>query len=235
MTSAGGGIAYWAHIGGFLAGLLVGPLLVRSEQRYRPYYADEGIYGFNPMGRRQSGRAKEEIMHSPISLALLRVFGPATGPRQRMLDAMRTRKIAHLERSRNSWVIPLVHGQETMRLLGFPSARYIDVNDSQTVLRAIEMTDDYVPRDMVLHMLGGLVLAALQIVQAIRDHKSKVTAFVPHYATSGGTLISLAADEIIMRKHSVLGPIDPQLGDLPAASLIRSWNRSRWPRSTIRP
>jgi membrane associated rhomboid family serine protease len=57
MTSAGGGIAYWAHIGGFLAGLLVGPLLVRSEQRYRPYYADEGIYGFNPMGRRQSGRA----------------------------------------------------------------------------------------------------------------------------------------------------------------------------------
>ena len=57
MTSAGGGIAYWAHIGGFLAGLLVGPLSVRSEQRYRPYYADEGIYGFNPMGRRQSGRA----------------------------------------------------------------------------------------------------------------------------------------------------------------------------------
>ena len=54
MPSAGGGIAYWAHIGGFLPGFLFGPLLVRSKQRYRPYYADEGIYGFDPAGRRRS-------------------------------------------------------------------------------------------------------------------------------------------------------------------------------------
>ena len=57
ITSTGGGIAYWAHIGGFLAGLLFGPLFVRSKQRYRPYYADEGIYGFDPMGRRRSAPA----------------------------------------------------------------------------------------------------------------------------------------------------------------------------------
>lgn len=38
---------------------------------------------------------------------------------------------------------------------------------------------------------------------------------------SGGTLIALAADEIVMCDHSVLGPIDPQLGQMPAASLIR--------------
>jgi ClpP class serine protease len=38
---------------------------------------------------------------------------------------------------------------------------------------------------------------------------------------SGGTLIALAADEIVMCKHSVLGPIDPQLGQSPAASLIK--------------
>jgi ClpP class serine protease len=38
---------------------------------------------------------------------------------------------------------------------------------------------------------------------------------------SGGTLIALAADEIVMCEHSVLGPIDPQLGDSPAASLIK--------------
>jgi ClpP class serine protease len=43
---------------------------------------------------------------------------------------------------------------------------------------------------------------------------------VPHYAMSGGTLIALAADEIVMCEHSVLGPIDPQLGESPAASLI---------------
>ena len=141
--------------------------------------------------------------------------------RQRMLEAMRVRKISQLERERKSRVILLVHRQETMRLLGFPIARYIDINDSEDVLRAIQMTDADVPVDLVLHTPGGLVLAALQIAKAVREHKAKVTVFVPHYAMSGGTLIALAADEIVMCEHSVLGPIDPQLGDSPAASLIK--------------
>lgn len=141
--------------------------------------------------------------------------------RQRMMDAMRTRKIARLESQRNSRVILLVHRQETMRFLGFPIARYIDINDSEEVLRAIQMTDDDIPLDIILHTPGGLVLAALQIAQAIHEHKAKTTVFVPHYAMSGGTLIALAADEIIMSKHAVLGPIDPQLGQSPAASLVK--------------
>jgi len=141
--------------------------------------------------------------------------------RQRMLDALRTRKIAQLESQRNSRLILLVHRQETMRLLGFPIARYIDINDSEEVLRAIHMTDDEVPLDIVLHTPGGIVLAALQIARAIHEHKAKVSVFVPHYAMSGGTLIALAADEIVMSKHAVLGPIDPQIGQSPAASLIK--------------
>jgi ClpP class serine protease len=141
--------------------------------------------------------------------------------RQRMLEAMRTRKIAQLEGKRNSRVILLVHRQETMRFLGFPVARYIDINDSEDVLRAIQMTDDELPLDIVLHTPGGLVLAALQIAWAIREHKGKVTVFVPHYAMSGGTLIALSADEIVMSNHAVLGPIDPQLAQLPAASLLK--------------
>jgi ClpP class serine protease len=141
--------------------------------------------------------------------------------RQRVQDAMRMRKIAQLEALRNSRVILLVHRQETMRLLGFPIARYIDINDSEEVLRAIQMTDDDIPLDIVLHTPGGLVLAALQIAQAIRAHRSKVTVLVPHYAMSGGTLIALAADEIVMCNHAALGPIDPQLGQSPAASLLK--------------
>jgi ClpP class serine protease len=140
---------------------------------------------------------------------------------QKMLEAMRVRKISKLERERKSRVILLVHRQETMRFLGFPVARYIDINDSEEVLRAIQMTDADVPLDLVLHTPGGLVLAALQIAKAIREHKARVTVFVPHYAMSGGTLIALAADEIVMCEHSVLGPIDPQLGDSPAASIIK--------------
>src|ERR1700682_5312512 len=141
---------------------------------------------------------------------------------QKMLEAMRLRKISQLERERKSRVILLVHRQETMRFLGFPVARYIDINDSEEVLRAIQMTDADVPLDLVLHTPGGLVLAALQIAKAVREHKARVTVFVPHYAMSGGTLIALAADEIVMCEHSVLGPVDPQLGEYPAASIIKA-------------
>ncbi len=141
--------------------------------------------------------------------------------RQRMLEAMRTRKIAQLERLRKSRVILLVHRQETMKLLGFPVMRYIDVNDSEEVLRAIRLTDEDVPLDIILHTPGGLVLAATQIARAVRDRKSKVTVFVPHYAMSGGTLIALAADEIIMSPHAALGPVDPQLDKYAAASIIK--------------
>lgn len=140
---------------------------------------------------------------------------------RRYLDAMRARKLAQIEKQRGSRAILLVHRQETMNLLGFPLMRYIDVNDSEEVLRAIQLTDDEVPLDIVLHTPGGLVLAATQIARALQDHKGKVTVFVPHYAMSGGTLIALAADEIVMCRHSVLGPVDPQLGNMPAASLIK--------------
>jgi ClpP class serine protease len=141
--------------------------------------------------------------------------------RQRFLEAMRTRKIAQIEGQRNSRVILLVHRQETMRFLGFPVARYIDINDSEDLLRAVQMTDDDLPLDIILHTPGGLVLAALQMAWAIREHKGRVTIFVPHYAMSGGTFLALSADEIVMSRHAVLGPIDPQLGESPAASLLK--------------
>ncbi len=117
-------------------------------------------------------------------------------------------------------MILLVHRQETMSLLGFPVFRYIDIHDSEEVIRAIHMTDPDMPIDLILHTPGGLVLAALQIARAIKKHKGPVTVFVPHYAMSGGTLISLAADRIVMSPHAVLGPVDPQLGQYPAASVL---------------
>jgi ClpP class serine protease len=109
-----------------------------------------------------------------------------------------------------------------MSILGFPVFRYIDVNDSEAVLRAVHLTDSAVPVDIVLHTPGGLVLASLQIARAIHKHQGKVTAFVPHYAMSGGTLIALAADEIVMSEYAVLGPVDPQLGQYPAASILKA-------------
>lgn len=139
----------------------------------------------------------------------------------RMLQAARLRLIQDLEKKRNSRVITLIHRQETMALLGFPIFRYIDIQDSEEVLRAVKLTDDEVPIDLILHTPGGLVLAAEQIAHALCRHPAKVTVFVPHYAMSGGTLISLAANEIVMDENAVLGPVDPQLGDQPAASVLR--------------
>jgi len=154
---------------------------------------------------------------------LLSALQPAI--KQRFIEAARRRLIGKIEHQRNSRVILLVHRQETMSFLGFPVFRYIDVNDSEEVLRAIHLTDPAVPIDLVLHTPGGLVLAALQIARAIHNHKGKVTAFVPHYAMSGGTLIALAATEIVMSPYAVLGPVDPQLGKYPAASVIKAATR----------
>ncbi len=142
--------------------------------------------------------------------------------KQRLLEAWRKRLITLIERERKSRVVLLVHRQETMSLLGFPLFRYIDINDSEEVIRAIHMTDSEIPLDLVLHTPGGLVLAATQIARAIFKHKGKVTVFVPHYAMSGGTLLALSADEIVMCEHAVLGPVDPQLGEYPAASILKA-------------
>jgi len=141
--------------------------------------------------------------------------------KQRMIEAYRRNLIGRIEKTQRSRVILLAHRQETMSFLGFPLVRYIDVNDSEEILRAIHLTDPSVPIDLVLHTPGGLVLAATQIARAINRRKGKVTVYVPHYAMSGGTLIALAADEIVMSEHAVLGPVDPQLGQYPAASLLK--------------
>ena len=144
---------------------------------------------------------------------------------RRLLESQRQGLIAKIERKRGSRVILLVHRQETMGLLGFPIMRYINIEDSEEVIRAIHLTDKTVPLDLVLHTPGGLSLAALQIAWALKRHPAKVTVFVPHYAMSGGTLIALAADEIVMCEHAVLGPVDPQLGQYPAPSILRLLER----------
>lgn len=141
---------------------------------------------------------------------------------RRLLEQARLRILLQLERRRGSRVIAMIHRQETMSLLGFPIFRYIDIDDSEEVLRAIRLTPEEMPIDLILHTPGGLVLAAEQIALALREHRGKVTVFIPHYAMSGGTLIALAADEIVMDPHAVLGPVDPQIGQFPAASIVRA-------------
>lgn len=140
---------------------------------------------------------------------------------RRRIELQRIQSIREFEKKRQSRAILLIHRQESISLLGIPLSRYISIEDSEQVLRAIRLTPPDTPIDLILHTPGGLVLATEQIARALIRHPSKVTVFVPHYAMSGGTMLALAADEIIMDANAVLGPVDPQLGNMAAASILK--------------
>ncbi|MBD1833877.1 hypothetical protein H6F61_14585 [Cyanobacteria bacterium FACHB-472] len=140
---------------------------------------------------------------------------------KRQVASRRVQSLREFERSRRSRVILLIHRQESISFLGIPISSYISIEDSEQVLRAIRLTPPEVPIDLILHTPGGLVLATEQIARALIRHPAKVTVFVPHYAMSGGTMLALASDEIIMDANAVLGPVDPQLGNMAAASILK--------------
>jgi ClpP class serine protease len=140
----------------------------------------------------------------------------------RWFAVKRAQAIRAIEKLNGSRVITMIHRQEKRSLFGFNVSRHIDLEDAQTIIAAIKETPPDRPIDLILHTPGGLVLAAMQIARAVEAHQAKVTVYVPVYAMSGGTLIALAADEIVLGEFSVLGPIDPQIAGFPAASIVRA-------------
>ncbi len=140
----------------------------------------------------------------------------------RSLQLARAKLLKRLSEKRGSTVITMIHRQESIGLFGIPFYKFISVEDSEEILRAIRSAPKDKPIDLIIHTPGGLVLAATQIAKALKDHPAETRVIVPHYAMSGGTLIALAADKIIMDPHAVLGPVDPQLGQYPAPSIVRA-------------
>ncbi|OGU55867.1 MAG: hypothetical protein A2V66_18030 [Ignavibacteria bacterium RBG_13_36_8] len=65
--------------------------------------------------------------------------------------------------------------------------------------------------DLILHSPGGSLEAAEQIVNYLRAKYEHIRAIIPVSAMSAATMIACACDEIIMGKHSAIGPIDPQI------------------------
>jgi len=159
---------------------------------------------------------------SPLDLLWLFLIFSSLQPvvQRQLLAASRRRTLGQIARRRDATVITLIHRQETISFLGIPLMRHIDIDDAESVLRAIRETPPGKTIEIVLHTPGGLVLAASQIARALSDHDGRIVAVVPHYAMSGGTLVALAADEIVIDRHAALGPVDPQLGQYPAATLV---------------
>jgi ClpP class serine protease len=158
---------------------------------------------------------------------ILWVFLTFITPQMRYSALRRARAniIRGLEVMYNSKVITLIHRQERISLFGIPIYKFIDIEDSEEVLRAIRSTPPDKGIMLIMHTPGGLMLAASQIALALKRHPGKKIVVVPHYAMSGGTLIALAADEIWMDPDAVLGPVDPQIGTqsgtLPAPSIVK--------------
>jgi len=137
--------------------------------------------------------------------------------RRHEVMARRREILSAFERERGTRAITLIHRHEPWE----DNEQYITVEDSEFVLMQIKRTPRDVPIDIIIHTPGGLALAAEMIAMALKDHPARVTAIVPFYAMSGGTLIALAADEIVMERFTTLGPVDPQVMGYPAAALLR--------------
>jgi hypothetical protein len=111
--------------------------------------------------------------------------------------------IAQMEKARGSRVLCVIH-QSGME------SDSVDTVTAEDILTALQSTDPNKPLDIILHTPGGYSYQAHQIALAVKAHRGRKTVFVPYFAMSGGTIISLAADEIVMSPHAAIGPIDAQ-------------------------
>ena len=117
---------------------------------------------------------------------------------------------------RKSRVLSLVHHKDPW--MKDPAG---GMEDPEALLMQIEAAKKKERIDVVLHLPEGLNAGAEMLADALARHEGRVTVMVLFYAMSGGTLLALAADEIVMDENAVLGPVDPQLGEYPAASILK--------------
>jgi len=86
----------------------------------------------------------------------------------------------------------------------------VSLDDVQSFMSALHgLKNDKL--DLLLHSPGGSMESAEQIVQYLRAKYKHIRAIVPQNAMSAATMIACACDEIVMGKHSAIGPIDPQV------------------------
>ncbi len=150
-----------------------------------------------------------------MSLLFLFFFLYAIVYPQSQLKRIRMQRIAKLkimEKNHGCKVLTMIHRREAVSLFGMPVYQFIDEEDAEQILRWIRQYRDY-PLELILHTPGGQLHASIQIARALRKHPKNTRVIIPHYSMSGGTVIALAASEIVMDKDAVIGPIDPQIGD----------------------
>jgi ATP-dependent protease ClpP protease subunit len=115
---------------------------------------------------------------------------------------------------------------------GFLSKPYVEQSgitdeDKNGFMMTINNLDRTKGLDLILHTQGGELAATESIVDYLRRmFGHDIRAIVPQIAMSAGTMIACSCREIVMSKHSNLGPIDPHLRDIPAVGVIKEFKRA---------
>ncbi len=182
--------------------------------------ADQGVRTGPSPAEMQAAAYMPFERHSPWRPhATLRELPPEMAPRARQQSDDDTQSsasswescniaarpyISRLEQRRHSRVLCVIHNDQM-------ESDNVDLLTTEDTLTALYALDPNVPLDIILHTPGGLAYQGMQLARAIKAHKGKKTVFVPFYAMSAGTIMTLAADEIVMSDHAALGPIDTQI------------------------
>lgn len=115
---------------------------------------------------------------------------------------------------------------------GFLSKPYVEqslINDEDKngFMMAVHKLDRSQGLDLILHTQGGDLAATESIVDYLRRmFGSDIRAIVPQIAMSAGTMLACSCREIVMSRHSSLGPIDPHLRGIPAVGVIKEFRRA---------
>ncbi len=147
-----------------------------------------------------------------------------------MYDVVRRKYIRHLAELTGRNVIVYYSGwlQKSdvvpPRFAGFA----VDDGDKNGFMAVIHQLDRTKGLDLVLHSPGGSTAATESLVDYLRSmFGTNIRAIVPQIAMSAGTMIALSCREVLMGKHSSLGPIDPQIGGIPAHGVIEEFERAK--------
>lgn len=99
--------------------------------------------------------------------------------------------------------------------------------DRDGFMRALHGVDTSTGLDLLLHTPGGSIAATQAIVLYLREKfGADIRAIIPHTAMSAGTIIACSTKAILMTRHSSIGPIDPQIGGIPAQGVLREFERA---------
>lgn len=144
-------------------------------------------------------------------------------------DAVRRRFLKELFEHTGRNVILYYSGWLEKDLLLRQGLTGFEVNDSDKTgfMSTVHGMDRSKGLDLILHTPGGNVAATESLVSYLRAmFDTDIRVIIPQLAMSAGTMIALSAREIIMGKHSSLGPIDPQLNGIPAHGVVEEFNRA---------